>query len=99
MVIKPVITHTKMSQPALPTLRVISALTIKMPEPIMDPATIIVPSSNPREGLKWGVVSAIETEDKKIMGFLRSILFLIGGIQPIQQIGSDIIDRVFVINE
>ena len=29
-----------MSHPALPTLRVISALTIKIPEPIMVPTTI-----------------------------------------------------------
>jgi hypothetical protein len=40
-----------------------------MPEPIIEPATIIVPSNNPREGLKWGVVSAMTEfwlrEDKK----------------------------------
>src|SRR4051812_17697825 len=47
----PVITHTKINQPALPTLRVISALTIKIPEPIMEPATIIVASSNPNDRL------------------------------------------------
>jgi len=51
-VINPVISHTKISQPALPTFRVISALTIKIPDPIMEPATIMVPSSSPRDGLK-----------------------------------------------
>ena len=48
----PVINQTTTSQPALPTLRVISALTIKIPEPIMPPATIIVASNRPRVGLK-----------------------------------------------
>ena len=36
------------SQPGLPRLRDISADTIKMPEPIMDPATSMVESNNPR---------------------------------------------------
>jgi hypothetical protein len=36
-----------------------SALTIKIPEPIMDPATIIVPSNKPSVGLKE-VCSAME---------------------------------------
>jgi hypothetical protein len=40
------------NQPALPTLRVMSALTIKIPEPIIDPATIMVPSHKPSVGLK-----------------------------------------------
>ena len=53
-VIKPVISQTATSQPAEPTLRVISALTIKIPEPIMLPATIMVESSNPNDGLKSG---------------------------------------------
>jgi len=33
-------------------LRVISELTIKIPEPIIDPATIIVASTKLRDGLK-----------------------------------------------
>lgn len=49
---KPVIIHTAMSQPALPTFLVMSALTIKIPEPIIEPATIMVPSNKPNEGLK-----------------------------------------------
>jgi hypothetical protein len=51
-----VISQTTISQPALPTVRVISALTIKIPEPIMDPATIKVPSSRPSVGLNVVVV-------------------------------------------
>jgi hypothetical protein len=48
----PVISHTNMSHPAPPTFLTISALTMKIPEPIMDPATIIVASINPSVGLK-----------------------------------------------
>jgi hypothetical protein len=39
---------------------VISALTIKIPEPIILPATIIVASSNPSDGLNSGVVVLIK---------------------------------------
>ena len=46
--------HT-MSHPALPKFLVISALTIKIPDPIIDPATIIVASNKPKEGLKEAV--------------------------------------------
>jgi hypothetical protein len=38
---------------------VISELTIKIPEPIIEPATTMVASTRPREGLKAGVDSAI----------------------------------------
>src|SRR6202000_719859 len=94
MVIKPVISQTKMSHPALPTFRVISALTIKIPDPIMDPATIMVPSSNPRVGLKVLVVSVIETEDKKIL-----LLLLIGAVQPLHQVSGDIVGSIFTIDK
>ena len=40
------------SQPELPSCLDISAETMKMAEPIMDPATIIVLSNNPRPRLK-----------------------------------------------
>ena len=40
--------HEASSQPGLPTLRDISADTMKMPEPIMDPATSMVESKSPR---------------------------------------------------
>jgi hypothetical protein len=52
--------QTATNQPAEPTLRVISALTIKIPEPIILPATIIVASSNPRDGLNSDVVVLIK---------------------------------------
>ena len=42
------ITHEASSQPGLPTLRDISADTMKMPEPIIDPATSMVESNSPR---------------------------------------------------
>ena len=44
----PVIIHEASSQPGLPTLRAISAETMKMPEPIIDPATSMVESNSPR---------------------------------------------------
>src|SRR5580698_5984431 len=66
MVIKPVISQTKSNQPALPTFRVISALTMKIPDPIMDPATIMVPSSKPSDGLKWVVVLVVSAIGLKI---------------------------------
>ena len=44
----PVMIHEASSQPGLPTLRDISADTMKMPEPIIDPATSMVESNSPR---------------------------------------------------
>src|ERR1700754_5337745 len=44
---KPVSTQIAISQPDEPTLRIISALTINIPDPIMEPATSMVPSSRP----------------------------------------------------
>src|SRR5690606_2250867 len=52
MVMNPVISQTPISQPALPTFLTMSALTMKIPEPIMEPATIIVASQRPSTGLK-----------------------------------------------
>jgi hypothetical protein len=43
----PVIIHVKSNPPAEPVCRAISAETIKIPDPIIDPATIIVESSSP----------------------------------------------------
>ncbi len=48
MVSAPVTSHTTNSQPAEPTWREMSAETMKMPEPIIEPATIMVESSRPR---------------------------------------------------
>src|SRR5262249_60374996 len=45
---RPVINHTTRSQPGAPTCLEISAGTMKMPVPIIEPATIIVESSKPR---------------------------------------------------
>jgi hypothetical protein len=48
------------SQPAEPTCLAISALTINIPEPIIDPTTSMVPSSNPSSLLKSsGLLSSI----------------------------------------
>ncbi len=54
MVRSPVTTQTAMSHPAEPTWRAISAGTMKMPEPIIDPATIMVESSRPSSRTKPG---------------------------------------------
>jgi hypothetical protein len=48
----PVINQTAINHPALPTFRVMSELTIKIPDPIIEPATSIVASNNPKLGLK-----------------------------------------------
>jgi hypothetical protein len=39
--------HAKSNPPADPVCLEISAATIKIPDPIIDPTTIIVPSNNP----------------------------------------------------
>src|SRR5882724_704003 len=52
MVKSPVTTQARSSQPAEPTWRVMSAETMKMPEPIIDPATIIVESQVPSSRTK-----------------------------------------------
>src|SRR5215210_1458947 len=44
MVTTPAITHAMSSQKGEPTVRLMSAETMKMPEPIIDPATSIVAS-------------------------------------------------------
>jgi hypothetical protein len=65
MVIKPVSTQTKIIHPALPTFLAISAVTIKIPEPIIEPATNIVASRRPRLGLN-SLFSDIQLVLKKI---------------------------------
>jgi hypothetical protein len=47
-VIAPARAHTASSQPAVPTSRAMSADTMKIPDPIIEPATIIVASKVPR---------------------------------------------------
>ena len=44
MVSTPVTTHATSSQPGLPSWRAMSADTMKMPEPIIDPTTTMVAS-------------------------------------------------------
>ena len=48
MVSAPVSTQATSSHPGLPIVRAISAETMKMPEPIIDPTTTIVESNRPR---------------------------------------------------
>src|SRR5428012_8161 len=50
----PVNTQTASNQPDEPTSREISAETMKMPEPIMEPATSMVESNRPRRCWKCG---------------------------------------------
>jgi hypothetical protein len=52
-------THANRSHPVLPTSRAISPATIKIPEPIIDPATIMVESKTPRLRFnsRWGVAT------------------------------------------
>src|ERR1700676_257914 len=44
---RPVITHAASNPPVDPALRAMSAETMKMPEPIIDPTTIVVESNKP----------------------------------------------------
>src|ERR1700722_4053846 len=53
MVIKPVTSQAAISNAGLPTWRAMSADTMKIPEPIIEPATIIVASSGPRPFTNW----------------------------------------------
>src|SRR5271156_855191 len=55
----PAITQESSSHPELPSCRDMSAETIKMAEPIMDPATIIVLSNSPSPRLKPRAISMI----------------------------------------
>jgi hypothetical protein len=59
-VINPVISHTTISQPGLPTFLAMSALTMKIPEPIIDPATIMVESNSPNDCLKDDCCSVMQ---------------------------------------
>src|SRR6185503_18839812 len=53
----PVTSHAASSQPGLPMLRAMSAETMKIPEPIIDPTTTIVESYRPRP--RWNSVSRV----------------------------------------
>lgn len=68
MVSTPATAHATRSQPALPIWRAISAGTIKMPEPIMAPTTIMVESNkfNPRAKLR-GACSVVSDPPDTIL--------------------------------
>ena len=50
----PVMSQTSSSRPGEPTVRAMSALTMKMPDPIMAPMTIIMASKRDISRLKCG---------------------------------------------
>ena len=60
MVSTPVTTQATSSHPGLPTWRAMSAETMKMPEPIIEPTTTIVASNRPSPRLN-SVSSAVRT--------------------------------------
>src|SRR4249920_1168739 len=87
MVMNPVMSHTSMSQPALPTFLTISALTIKIPDPIMDPATTMVASNNPKLGLNEVCSDMLlikQFEEKKIPDLHREDKEIYGTLRPYQ---------------
>jgi hypothetical protein len=49
MVINPVSTHKTIIHPLEPISRIIGAVTMKIPDPIIDPATSNVASNNPND--------------------------------------------------
>src|SRR4051812_23047508 len=67
-VISPVRTQTPSSQPDEPTSRAISAETMKMPEPIMAPATSMVASNSPSRFWKPASTSAAGVRAVMLMG-------------------------------
>jgi hypothetical protein len=54
MVSTPAIAQAAISQPGEPTRRADSAEVMKMPEPIIDPTTIMLASSKPRPRISFG---------------------------------------------
>src|SRR5579884_3451007 len=63
-VMMPLTTHDSRKSPGEPTSRAISAATMKMPDPIIEPMTIVVqssrpsPSTRPAAGARWAELSA-----------------------------------------
>lgn len=74
---KPDSSQTTISQPALPTFLTISELTMNIPEPIMEPITMRVPSSKVSDRLKEDVFSnsVILQEKYYLFFFVVSLLF------------------------
>src|SRR5215210_1773745 len=79
IVMTPASAHAASSQPGAPTSRDDSADTRKIPEPIIDPMTIIVASSGPssRSSVGGGAdapgVSAYGTVDARVIGALTGV--------------------------
>ena len=59
--------HATRSQPGDPTCRAISADTMKIPDPIIDPATIVVESRSPSPRTKPVVLSSTATAASAIV--------------------------------
>ena len=57
MVISAVTSHAAMSRAGEPTVRPISAETMKMPEPIIEPMTMAVAEKSPMPRTKCGVAA------------------------------------------
>jgi hypothetical protein len=70
MVKKPATAQATKSQPAEPKSRVMPAETMKIPEPIMDPETIITESVRPRERLK-----SVNLKKKKVESQSKSSFY------------------------
>src|SRR6185503_7248085 len=64
---RPVTIHATNNQPGEPTCRDISAETMKMPEPIIDPATIVVESRRPSPRTNPVLLSSATTAASAIM--------------------------------
>jgi len=64
----PVTAQATSSQPALPTCRAMSAETMKIPDPIIDPTTTIVESNRPRPRLN----------SRSVTGWTAGCAFLVG---------------------
>ena len=60
IVINPATAHASSSQPGAPINRADSAEVIKMPEPIIEPITIIVASSGPRARMSPGLFLIVD---------------------------------------
>src|ERR1022692_2327944 len=98
----PVIIHARSSPPVDPVYRAISAETMKMPEPIIDPTTIMVeskrfsPRTKPTASLFVGAVVVlveIDSDTKlhldSVKGKLDQILLFDDSAPCVQQITSD----------
>jgi hypothetical protein len=77
---RPVMIHTTNSHPGEPTWRAMSAETMKMPEPIIDPATIIVESSSPSPRMNPSLVCCSISATSVAIGSLKCARTQIHGV-------------------